>query len=260
MGVGEYTFSIIIPVYNAGNLLRNSLKSISNQTLADFEIVIVNGDPEDDVSQIIKEFAATELTIQLISEVDKGVYDAMNKGIKISAGKWLYFMGAGDEFYKENTLEMVSKHIKLSLEIIQGDIIIKDYHDKRYADRLDGLILLERNFCHQGIFFNKNVFQKIGDYSLSYPIYADWDFNIRWFFNRSIKRKYVKEVICNYLGGGLSSRNKDNKFLDGKWSIIKNHLLKNLSTINIFLVLSFSILKSLPKRNQRIVKKLLYID
>ena len=116
-------------------------------------------------------------------------------------------------------------------------------------------ILSNKNMCHQGIFFNKRVFEKIGDYNLKYNVSADWDHNVRWFESENIEKKYVKIVCAVYAHGGYSSKYTDTFHADMRWK----NFLADRSKLTVgykFLVVKFEILKSIKQLD---FKKLFYI-
>lgn len=242
------------------DLLERSLASIINQSFKDIEVIVMDGFSEDGTIEIIEKYRRHTLEVIFVSEPDSGVYDAMNKGIKIANGEWLYFLGAGDVLYEKDTLKSLVKFFKSDFQIIQGNIIISNYKNTIYRDRLRGLTLLTRNFCHQGLFYRKGVFEEVGNYNLSYPIISDFEFNLRWFFNRQITRIYLPIIICDYLGGGLSSQNHDLQFHNAKNDIINNLLKENQNIKNYLLVFSFRIYDSLSKRNKKRINRYLQIE
>jgi glycosyltransferase involved in cell wall biosynthesis len=226
------------------------------QEFTKWEILIVDNRSKDNTLQLVRNY--NDARISILSERDNGLYDAMNKGIMNGKGNWLYFLGAGDTLYSNTLLSIIWKITKDSnIEIIQGDIVIKT---KRYRDKLSGIVLLERNFCHQGLFYKRTVFDKTGLYNLSYPILSDWEFNIRWFFNRKIKRLYINELLCNYMGKGLSSQKTDEKFHSDKDQIIKKQFHLNYSLQNIVLLQSFKIFMRLSKPRQKRLKNILQVS
>src|ERR1700722_16529958 len=99
--------SIIIPTYNSQNTILTALQSIVKQSFDDFEIIIVDGLSNDDTVTIVKNFQDDR--IKIISELDNGIYDAMNKGIDRAKGDWLYFLGSDDRLYNDTVLEDVNK-------------------------------------------------------------------------------------------------------------------------------------------------------
>src|SRR5215218_2671624 len=97
--------SIIIPTYNAGNNLARALESVLQQTFSSFEVLIMDGLSTDNTSAIVESFH--DERIQLFREGDRGIYDAMNKGIAKARGAWLYFLGSDDELYTSTVLEEI---------------------------------------------------------------------------------------------------------------------------------------------------------
>ena len=100
-------FSIIIPTLNASKTLEKALDSIVTQSYKSYQIIIVDGDSADCTCEIVKQYQQKCSEISLIIDKDKGIYDAMNKGIALSTSEWLYFMGADDELFDENVLKIL---------------------------------------------------------------------------------------------------------------------------------------------------------
>ncbi len=246
-------FTIIIPTYNSENTLSNSIDSILKQTFTDFEILIMDGVSTDKTVEIAKSYNDSRIIVH--SEKDKGIYDAMNKGIQLAKGNWLIFLGSDDKLFDANVLSKVAKIIFANTY----DVIYGDVYSTRFNGRYDGEFgedkILKKNICHQAIFFNKSVFKKVGNFDLNYKVYADWDHNLRWMLNPKIDKKYVDIVISDYADGGFSSQNSDPIFLKEK-------------QFNVFLYGRFSktyrqkikrLLKELRanKSNKRLLKKIM---
>jgi len=104
-------FSIIIPTYNSSATISVALNSIIKQSYQNFEVIIVDGLSNDNTISIISQFQDDR--IKIFSEKDKGVYDAMNKGINYANGKWIYFMGSDDYFYDNTILFYISNKLKM---------------------------------------------------------------------------------------------------------------------------------------------------
>ena len=208
--------TIIIPTYNSGNTLEVALKSIINQTIKDIEVLIIDGLSTDDTLKIAERYKLEFPGIKVISEKDQGIYDAMNKGIVIAKGTWLYFMGSDDSLYDSTTIEQfLNKEELKNNEVVYGNV-----YSTRFNGCYDGLFtyskLKNQNICHQAIFFRKSIFSKIGRFNLKYKGHADWDHNIRWFFSSSLSNTYVNQIIANYADGGFSSVNGDEVFIRDK--------------------------------------------
>lgn len=207
-------FSIILPTYNSSATVKIAVDSILQQTFTDFEILVIDGLSTDNTIQLVNSYSDTR--IKIISEKDNGIYDAMNKGIQLSKGEWLYFLGSDDYLYTDIVLENVYCEIKKTVvEIIYGDVNSTKFNGL-YGGVFDEQRILEQNICHQAIFFRKTVFQKIGEYNLQYKAHADWDHNMRWLLSENIKQLYVNIIVAEYADGGFSSTNGDFKFANEK--------------------------------------------
>lgn len=220
--------SIIIPTYNSEKTISESIKSILEQSFDDYEVLVMDGVSGDNTLNIVKEF--NDPRIKIFSEKDSGVYDAMNKGIEKAEGKWLYFLGSDDTLFSPNTLLNVTHHINENNEEI--DFYYGCIYSEKYGEKYDGVFtrekILSKNIGHQAIFFNKNIFSKLGTYNLKYKILADYDFNLRAILNKNIRTKYIDEIIANYNTGGLSDRIIDIDFRNDKTKIILEHGFKTL--------------------------------
>lgn len=205
--------SIIIPTFNASETLTDCLESLKNQVYQNFEIIQVDGVSTDTTLNISKEYKNSFENFLIISELDAGIYDAMNKGIRLAKGKWLYFLGSDDTLIDENVLDKISKEI---VENHQISVIYGNVNSVFYGGKYDGEFTYDKlsrlNICHQAIFFNKKVFKKTGLFNLKYKVVSDWDHNIKWFFNDKIKQKYVDLTIANFTDGGISASNIDSLF------------------------------------------------
>ncbi len=204
--------SIIIPAYNSAATIGACLDSIANQKFKDFEIIIVDGASEDKTISIAESYRQKHKAINIVSQPDSGVYDAMNKGIKMANGKWLYFLGSDDKIYESSTLENVASYLKSTdAEVIYGNVFSKRFSGV-YAGEVKKNDFIQKNICHQSIFFKKSVFQKTGLFDLRYKAHADWDHNMKWFLSDKIKHTYIEMTIADYADGGFSSRIGDPVF------------------------------------------------
>jgi glycosyltransferase involved in cell wall biosynthesis len=205
-------FSIIIPAFNAEKTISKSLDSIIAQTFKEIEVVCVDGGSTDNTLEIIKEYSQKNKFISFISEKDSGIYDAMNKGIRLAKGKWIYFFGSDDSFFNKTVLaDIYDAAKKFNGSVIYGNVYSTVY-GKKYDGEFDKQKILSGNIAHQAIFYNKKLFAKIGDYNLKYRILADWEYNLRWMNNSRIKRKYVDLTVANYAAGGKSDNVYDQPF------------------------------------------------
>ena len=228
--------SIITPSFNSGLLIERAIKSALAQDYADWEHIIVDGGSSDNTLEVLEKYQH----LKWISEPDKGIYDAMNKGIKMSAGDWLFFMGADDYFIDEQVLSDVFKDEKLGNGIIYGNVTSPRWN-YLYDGEFDKIKILDKNICHQAVFFNRHIFQKIGLFNTRYKAQADWDLNLKLFLDPKIKKKYINRVIAYYEDGGFSSEgdllfSREKSILITKHgrkvlpiSVYKKHLKKAIS-------------------------------
>jgi len=203
-------FSIIVPTLNVQHSIRACLDSIAAQTLAEYEVVLVDGGSIDKTLDIVETFTGTlgnRLTVH--RGKDDGVYDAMNRGVGLAAGQWLFFLGADDTLVGNDTLAHVAGFIRDSgaSHLVYGDVVMRSSSAREGGvfdlDRL----LFERNLCHQSVFYRRELFASIGPYNLRYRIWADWDFNIRCFANPALVTRHMDIVVANYNDtGGLSTQ------------------------------------------------------
>jgi glycosyltransferase involved in cell wall biosynthesis len=210
--------SIIIPVFNAKEKLPVAIGSIVSQTYTDYEIVIIDGSSTDGSVDLIKSYSSANSNIRFISETDKGIYDAMNKGIELSIGKWLFFLGADDTFYEESTLSTIAGYLESTdSKITYGNVeIVGDTSWAKNKEIYDGPFtfekLLNKNICHQSIFYKSDFIKnEIGKYNINYNLCADWDFNLRCYSKASFL--YVDQIVARFYGGGVSTiSNQDKEF------------------------------------------------
>jgi glycosyltransferase involved in cell wall biosynthesis len=192
--------SIIIVVYNGAAKIKTSLESISKQSFRDFELIIIDGGSTDGTIDIIKQFSEVSYWS---SEPDKGIYDAMNKGVIKTTGKWLYFLGCDDKLFDPASLEKAAAALeKTDADLLYGNVIM---NGAVYDGPFDYDKLLEKNISHQGLFYKRSVFDKVGFYNLSYKLHADWDFNIRCFLYPGLKIEYADFLVAEFGPGGVSS-------------------------------------------------------
>lgn len=203
------TVSIIVVTFNAASHIEHVIRSFVAQTYSEKELIIIDGGSTDETISIIKKFQHPE--IKWISERDNGIYDAMNKGICLASGDWLYFMGADDYFKNESVLEAVFCEDLSEVDIVYGDVysiqLKRNYDGPTNTEKL-----LFSNLCHQSIFYRKSVFERLGNYSLDFKLFSDWEFNLRCFLNPQIQTKYKDLVIAIYADSGASTVEKDLQF------------------------------------------------
>lgn len=217
--------SIVIPNYNTGNLLANTLASIFNAPCKyELEVLIMDNLSSDNPLAILRQFPAEH--IHFHSESDSGIYDAMNKGIRQAKGNWLIFLGAGDELIMDSVNQLPFD--SLIYRMIYGDVYLVQ-SSQVYDGPFDFKKMTDKNISHQAIFYHSSLFQKLGLFDLRYRITADYVFNLALFGTMGHSITYVPLVISRFLGGGISDSLRDNAFHDHKFKIINKTVLKRPS-------------------------------
>ena len=213
--------SVIIVVYNAQQTIKKSIDSILNQTYKYIEVVIIDGGSYDGTVEVVESYG--NKINYFISENDNGVYDAMNKGVGAAKGEWILFLGADDVLYDKNvfsTLFNVNKYSEI--DFLYGDVVLTS-NQKIYGGERTYMSLVDKNICHQSIFYKKTIFDSVGNYNLNFKILGDFDFNLRVFENTTLKTLYIKKIISLYNNKGLSSYTLDKNF----HALVLNTFLKD---------------------------------
>ncbi len=196
-------YSIITINYNNKDGLRKTIESVINQTCNDFEYIIIDGGSTDGSVDVIKEYA--DKIDYWVSEPDKGIYNAMNKGVKVAKGEYLNFMNSGDCFYNDNILCDVEHN--LLYDIIVGKTISDTNILIGYNKENIGLIeLFSGTLPHQASFvkrviFNKRIFDE------KYNIVSDWKFYIETLVIDNCSFYNIENIICLFDMNGISLTN-----------------------------------------------------
>ena len=216
--------SIITVCYNEPNLVK-TCESIVNQTWQDFEWIVVDGGSNVEIQVAWNQYK--NRINKFISESDRGVYDAMNKGINLASGKYLLFLNAGDFLYENTVLEKIFKDREYITDILYGNINLVLDDNPTYIDYLPNNINKEFLYIstirHQASFIKKSLFDKYGLYDESYKIVADYE---KWFvfLENNSRFEYIPYIISSQDMNGLSQnfKNKDIAFKERKDVINKN--------------------------------------
>jgi glycosyltransferase involved in cell wall biosynthesis len=219
-------FSIIIPTFNSASKIAGCLESIFSQNFSSYEVCIVDGASTDETIRIIKGMQVKYPQVNLVSEKDRGIYDAMNKGIKIAKGEWLYFLGSDDKLNNRDVFQQVYSFDKQNHNVIYGNAkIIGNTPWAKDGDIYDGKFdlqkLLKKNLCQQAIFYNKKCFTGTINFNRVYKICADWDFNFRCWATHPFL--FIDLIIVDFYGGGESTNNNNDELFFKDFS---NNLIK----------------------------------
>lgn len=211
MDVGkEYMkISIITVCYNSAKTIEKTILSVANQTYKNIEYIIVDGNSNDNTLRIIQKH--DDKISKWISEPDKGLYDAMNRGVAMATGDLIGILNSDDVFNSETVIEdIVNFHKKYDIEASVGNIIQHKENGKivrLYSSKYWSPKKLKIGFMppHPSIFFKKELFYKFGNYDLGFKIGADYELITRFFLKNNINWGYSGIVTTAMLVGGLSS-------------------------------------------------------
>lgn len=230
----QIKISVIIPTFNSAKTLERCLNSIVEQDYNCSEVVLIDGVSTDNTLSIIKRFQLDYPFIKFLSEPDKGIYDAMNKGIDAASGDWIYFLGSDDTLYERDVLSKIAAFLKTAkAEVIYGNVVMRG-QNKWNLDNVvfDGEYTMEkfidRNICHQAILYSRQVIERNGKFSLRYVTNADFDYNLRCFANSAFQ--YVDLIIANFYVGGQSSHTDDELFHNDRGALLYRYFGGSLFT------------------------------
>ena len=195
--------TIVTVVLNGAMLLDDTIQSVIKQTYSNIEYIIIDGCSTDGTLDIIEKYADK---IRWISEHDNGIYDAMNKGIRLANGKWINFMNAGDSFYSLSTVADVFEKNKYDEDILFGNVRIQypDFSRMKSAGNLQHL-WQGMQFCHQSVFV-RTTLHKNNLFNMS-SLVADFQFYYMNYEN-NVKFKHIDFVIAIVDSGGVSDLNR----------------------------------------------------
>lgn len=211
--------SVVTVVFNSVRTLEQTLKSVLNQTYKNVQYIIIDGGSTDGTIELIHSYRGDIDTF--VSEPDKGIFDAMNKGQKFAQGDWLIFLGADDLLLSPTIIEEVVPYFKDPEEIYYGNAYIK-VSNRLYNGKLNKWSMTLGSVSHQAIFYPKSVY-KNKDYDQSFRIFADHIYNIELFKSHTSKFVYIPKLISIFDGHGVSSYAKDEKYEKNLVKIITQH-------------------------------------
>jgi len=215
--------SIITVCKNAEKAIERTILSVVTQTYKNIEYIIVDGASTDETIEIVKQYAEKHSNIKWISESDSGIYQAMNKGIKLSSGDYLLFLNAGDYLVHYGVLELLAGILKEGkYDLIHGNCFCVDPATGAYSI-INGIekptmdFFYDNSLPHQAIFYKRVLFEKFGCFDERYNVFSDSIFNKRIFSDQDTKCIYVDTVVSVYFFDGLSSPKTENaKLLNEK--------------------------------------------
>ncbi|WMP18893.1 glycosyltransferase family 2 protein [Thiothrix lacustris] len=203
--VEQPLISIITVVLNGHKYIEDTLQSVTNQSYANIEYIIIDGGSNDGTQDIIRRYE--DKISYWISEKDAGLYYAMNKGINMASGEWINFMNAGDFFFDINTISNIAT--ELNTDLVYGDYA-RYQKDKNAYQVINSLKQNDRwniPFCHQSLFSRREILRRY-PFNTDYKIAADYNQYLT-FKKANIPSKHVPLVVSCYLEDGISAVSKN---------------------------------------------------
>ena len=205
-------FTIITATYNSEKVIMECIKSVAGQTFTNYEHLIIDGNSSDGTVELVK--SVNDEKIKFISEPDQGVYDAWNKGLNLTSGTWILFLGSDDILYPnalEKYAELVgSSNFPKDVEFVSSRIHLVNSVGEIY--RTYGKPYKWTEFrrsvkiAHTGSLHKRSLFEKYGRFNIAYKICGDYEFLLR--VGPSLKAKYIDFVAVAMSDGGISNNRK----------------------------------------------------
>lgn len=199
--------SIITINFNGCDGLQKTINSVISQTFRDFEWIVIDGGSTDGSRELIERYK--DHFSFWVSEPDKGVYNAMNKGIRIAKGDYLQFLNSGDWLYDETSLERCFSH-PFTGDIVYGDVLFVKNDEiiekSHFPNPLTLRYFYRRSLGHNASFIKRELLQK-DLYDERFKIVSDWEFFLKQAFN-SCRFEYITETVSCFDMNGVSSVNQ----------------------------------------------------
>ena len=198
--------SIITINKNNAEGLKQTIKSVIDQTYRLVDFIVVDGDSTDGSKQVVDEFKG-QLAVAL-SEPDTGIYNAMNKGIRMAKGDYLLFLNSGDKLLNNDVLTNIAPLLNTA-DIISGNIVIEDEkgitHRCLSQDEISWRYFSAMSLYHQATFISKKTFDTYGLYDERFKLGGDYEFFIRIFFKYNASYKHIPEFVSYFKSDGISN-------------------------------------------------------
>lgn len=244
--------SIITPCYNSEKTIEDTINSVLMQDYDNYEYIIVDGKSKDNTLDIVKRYEKKfKGKLKIISEKDKSLFDAMNKGIKNASGDIIGIINSDDVLAHKSVFSKVVKAMKKDISIVYSDLLFYN-NDLTKVERVfkTGKGSIKRGWHppHPTLYLKKNVYDEVGLFNLDYKIAADLDLMIKIFSSKKYKASYVKDTFVKMRVGGVSTDG-----LKGYWKnfkeavkVYRNNKIPFSLIINFYRSLKtiFQILKS----------------
>ena len=238
--------SIITVCLNSQKTIRKTIKSVISQSYKNYEYIIIDGGSTDNTIKIINEYK--KYISVFISEKDKGIYDAINKGIKKSTGSVVSILNSDDIFCDDKTTQKIISYFKsdLKLDCLIGNTLITKNNSKKVIRNYKAnsfkkwMLYLGFSPPHPSTFVRKKIYKKFGLYNKKYKIAGDFEFFVRIFLKKKILFKIINKNFVLMKSGGRSSSSLKSNFISSN-EIVKSFKDNNLYTNWLLVILRFPI-------------------
>jgi len=204
--------------FNSKESITETFQSIKNQSFKDYEYLLIDGESKDGTLTIANK---QDHIYKIVSEPDKGIYDALNKGIKNSTGEIIGFLNSDDTFYDENSLKYISDAFDKNTDCVFGDLIYTDINENikrvwKGSAFKKGAFKKGWMPAHPTFYCRRSVYEKLGLYDDRFKIAGDFELMLRFLEKHKIRSKYIPKTLVNMKVGGAS-----NNGLKSKLDILK---------------------------------------
>jgi glycosyltransferase involved in cell wall biosynthesis len=205
--------SIITVCYNSSLTIYDTINSVNGQTFSNIEHIFIDGGSKDKTVDIINNCSKREKII--VSEKDKGLYDAMNKGIALATGDLIGILNSDDVYSNKNVITNIFNQINnLKVDSIYGDLIYTKFNDLNEITRYwKAGRFKKKKFLfgwmppHPTFFVKKEIYLKFGSFNLTLNSASDYEIMLRFLYKESISTSYINEVLVKMRSGGKSNQN-----------------------------------------------------
>ncbi|MCM1103021.1 MAG: glycosyltransferase [Clostridium sp.] len=206
--------TIITVCYHSEKTIKKTMESVLRQTYPNIEYVVIDGNSQDRTVDMIREYQECfKGRMKFVSESDQGIYDAMNKGIRLAAGELIGILNSDDDYEENAVEEIVKAWDRQGMQILYGLMRTRKEGKEYSVSLLSHQFLQEHMIWHPACFVTKDVYQRIGLFDTRYRSVADYDFMLRARDSGNVRFVPVYAVIANYSGGGMSTSSKG--YLEG---------------------------------------------